>query len=71
LPLDLLSTYRSCGDPAARLEYNIDTARNSLAELNDFGIDLNTISEQLEKEGALKFSAAYKALLENLRQRNS
>ena len=69
LPLDVLAAYRDYGDPAARLEHNIDTARNTLAKLTDFGIDLNAITEQLEKEGVQKFSAAYTALLENLRQR--
>jgi transaldolase len=71
LPLDVLATYRDYGDPAARLEHNIDTARNTLAKLTDFGINLNAITEQLEKEGVQKFSAAYTALLENLRQRIS
>ena len=69
LPLDVLATYRDYGDPAARLEHNIEEARNTLAKLTDFGINLNAITEQLEKEGVQKFSAAYTALLENLRQR--
>jgi len=71
LPLDLLTTYRNNGDPAVRLEQNIDAARNTLAGLADLGLDLNAIAEQLEKEGVQKFSAAYKVLLENLRQRIS
>lgn len=71
LPLDLLTTYRNYGDPAVRLEHNIDMARNVLVELNDLGLDLNAIAEQLEKEGVQKFSTAYQILLENLRQRIS
>jgi transaldolase len=71
MPLDLLTTYRNHGDPAARLENNIEAARNSLAKLTDFGLDLNAIAEQLEKEGVQKFSSAYNILLENLRQRIS
>lgn len=71
LPLDLLTTYRNYGDPAVRLENNIEAARNSLAKLTDFGLDLNAIAEQLEKEGVQKFSSAYNTLLESLRQRIS
>jgi transaldolase len=71
LPLDLLTTYRNFGDPAVRLEKNIDTARNTLAGIADLGLDLNAIAKQLEKEGVQKFSAAYQVLLENLRQRTS
>jgi transaldolase len=71
LPLDLLTTYRNYGDPAVRLEQNIDAARNVLTELADLGLDLNTVAKQLEKEGVQKFSAAYQVLLENLRQRIS
>lgn len=71
LPLDLITTYRDYGDPAVRLEQNIDAARNTLAGLADLGLDLNAIAEQLEKEGVQKFSAAYKVLIENLRQRIS
>jgi transaldolase len=71
LPLDLITTYRDYGDPAVRLEQNIDAARNTLAGLADLGLDLNAIAEQLEKEGVQKFSAAYKVLLENLRKRIS
>ena len=63
LPLDLLATYRSCGDPAARLEYDIDTARNIHVLLAKLGFDLNAIAEQLEKEGVQKFSSAYNLLL--------
>jgi transaldolase len=71
LPLDLLTTYRNYGDPAVRLENNIEAACKSLARLTDFGLDLNAIAEQLEKEGVQKFSSAYNILLENLRQRIS
>jgi len=71
LPLETLAAYRDHGEPAARLEYEIDTAQNTLAGLAELGLDLDALTEQLEKEGVQKFSAAYAELLENLRQRTN
>lgn len=69
LPMETLLAYRDHGEPAARLEQNIDTAHLTLKELADIGLDLNAITDQLEEEGVKKFTTAYTALLENLQQR--
>jgi len=69
LPMETLLAYRDHGEPAARLEHNIDTAQLTLKELADIGLDLNVITDQLEEEGVQKFIMAYTALLKNLHQR--
>jgi transaldolase len=71
LPLDTLAAYRDHGQPAACLEHDITAAQAVITELTELGIDLGAVTEQLEKEGVEKFTSAFTALLENLRQRVS
>jgi transaldolase len=71
LPVETVAAYRDHGEPAIRLENNIDIANNTLAQLADLGLDLAALTAQLEKEGVKKFNTAYTALLENLGQRVS
>lgn len=71
LPLETLAAYRDHGQPATRLEHDITTAQSTLTELTRLGIDLDAVTDQLEKEGVQKFIRAFTALLENLRQRVS
>tara|TARA_R110000787_G_scaffold220068_1_gene328813 strand:- start:40126 stop:41202 length:1077 start_codon:yes stop_codon:yes gene_type:complete len=66
----VLIAYRDHGKPAARLEHHIDTARNTLSELAGLGLDLDTLTEQLEQDGVQKFSVAYQKLLANLKRRS-
>ena len=69
LPLETLAAYRDHGKPEQRLEQDIDTARATLDGLADLGLDLDALTEQLEREGVQKFTTAYITLLENLNQR--
>ncbi len=69
LPLETLAAYRDHGNPALRLEQDIDRARLTLDGLTELGLDLGALTEQLEQEGVQKFINAYTALLENLNQR--
>ncbi len=71
LPLETMAAYRDHGQPAARLEHDITTAQSVLTGLEELGIDLDAVTDQLEKEGVQKFTRAFTALLENLRQRIS
>lgn len=69
LPLETLAAYRDHGQPKLRLEQDIEMARATLDGLADLGLNLNTLTEQLEQEGVQKFTTAYTSLLENLKQR--
>jgi transaldolase len=63
MPLTTLHAYRDHGDPAPRLEDGIEDARNILQRLPEAGLDVHTISEQLEREGVRKFAEPFASLL--------
>jgi transaldolase len=67
--METLTAYRDHGQPAARLEDNIDIAHNTLSGLGEVGLDLDSLTYQLEREGVTKFTTAYTTLFDNLRQR--
>ena len=69
LPMETVAAYRDHGQPAIRLEDHIEKAQQVIDSLDDVGLDLNAITDQLEKEGVQKFSAAYNTLFDNLKQR--
>ncbi len=66
LPRETLDAYRAEGDPALRLEDGIDEARQDFAGLAGLGIDLDAVTDQLEREGVEKFVKPYDALLASL-----
>lgn len=69
MPFKTLAAYRDHGHPALRIENNLEAARALPRKLSELGICLDTISEQLEKEGVQKFIDPYKKLLEHLEQK--
>jgi|WetSurMetagenome_2_1015567.scaffolds.fasta_scaffold15088_3 transaldolase len=68
LPPETIKAYRDHGNPAPRLE-DIDTSRVALGHLAQLGIDINVVTEQLEKEGVEKFIKPYDKLLNALEAR--
>ncbi len=63
LPLETLNAYRDHGKPASRLETDIPQATTTLECLNEAGIDLRRVTQQLEDEGVNKFSRAFDKLM--------
>lgn len=63
VPLKTIQAFNDHGNAADRLENNIESATNVLAQLNDNGIDINIITQKLEDEGIEKFNKAYEKLL--------
>jgi transaldolase len=68
LPPVTLAAYRQHGDPALRLETELDVAQALPAALAELGIDLEGVAAQLEEEGVHKFIDAYDGLLATLGQ---
>lgn len=64
VPMDTLVAFRDHGVAASRLEEGLDQATQTLQQLADAGIDLDAITEQLEKEGIEKFNVPYQKLLD-------
>lgn len=63
LPRETLDAYRDHGRPALRLDEGLAEAAAQLAALASLGIDLDQVTEQLEREGVEKFVKPFEALL--------
>jgi transaldolase/glucose-6-phosphate isomerase len=59
VPQETLNAYRDHGNPAPRLEEDIDKARSVLDRLEEVGIDIEQVTEELVKEGIEKFNKPY------------
>ncbi|MDR3568381.1 MAG: transaldolase [Syntrophobacteraceae bacterium] len=70
MPMKTLEAYRDHGDPKPRLEENGDKAREWLARLGFFGIDMGEVSGRLEDEGIEKFNKPYDSLMSNIRKKS-
>jgi transaldolase/glucose-6-phosphate isomerase len=66
MPLETLDAYRDHGDPAPRLVNDAADAQVILGELQALGIDLPTVTKQLEDEGVEKFIKPFDHLIEQL-----
>lgn len=69
MPLPTIDAYRDHGDPAPRLEEGVAEARETLQILNELGIDIDEVTQQLEDEGVEKFVRSYDQLMEKLEKR--
>ncbi len=69
LPRETVDAYRDHGDPASRLDDNLDRAHDVLQALPDLGIDLGRVTQQLEDEGVQKFNDPFDSLIETLEKK--
>jgi transaldolase len=69
LPPETLAAYRDHGNPALRLEEHLHLMRALPGQLAALGLDLNTVSEELERQGVQKFIEPYERLLVTLARR--
>lgn len=69
VPIETFEAYRDHGDPASRLEQNVEQAREVLAQLPRANIDLGAVTDRLEDEGVRKFIEAYDRLLAAIAER--
>lgn len=63
LPPETFDAYRDHGDPAVRIHDSVAAAPAQLDALAKTGIDLATVTRELEAEGVAKFAASYAAVL--------
>ena len=63
LPPQTFDAYRDHGDPAVRIQGSIAAAPAQLDALAEAGIDLKTVTRELEEDGVAKFGASYAAVL--------
>jgi transaldolase len=69
MPLDTLNAYRRLGRPELRLERHIADASDAREGLERLGVDLEAVSEQLEREGVSKFIEPFDRLQTWLEQK--
>jgi transaldolase len=71
VPLETLNAYRDHGNPRLTLAEDVTNARSTLDGLKKVEIDLDEVTQQLEREGLEKFVKAYDLLLKALEQKSS
>jgi len=71
MPMETVEAYRDHGNPAPRLEEQVGRYGRLLADLQDMGIDLDQVTEQLEREGVDKFVKPYDELLATLERKRT
>ena len=69
-PIKTLDAYRDHGEPKARLEQDVEEARSVLERLHELGIDIDSVTRQLEDEGVEKFNKPFDKLMATLAQRS-
>jgi len=68
---ETLAAYRDHGSPVLRLEDHLNVTRALPGQLAEMGIDLDAVSDELERQGVQKFIEHYERLLVTLAQRAS
>jgi len=69
LPMRTIDAFRDHGDAAPRLTENVEKAERTMGILNELGIDIHEVTQQLEEEGVEKFVDSYEQLMEALEER--
>jgi transaldolase len=71
MPEETIRAYQDHGQPAARLELDVDEARDALAAAEQAGVDYDDVTATLEREGVEKFAASFDELLRGLREKRT
>ena len=66
IPVETLNDYREHGNPKNLIEQDILKARWMLEQLSHLGINIDTVTQQLEDEGIEKFNRSFDKLMETL-----
>ena len=64
MPLETLEAYRKHGEPASRLEGNLNESSVIMEKIKAAGIDMDALTKQLEEEGIEKFNTPFRQLLD-------
>ncbi len=64
LPHDTLEAFLDHGTPRLTIEEDLDTAKQDLYLLQQQGIDLDKICDEIQQEGVDAFSASFKKLMD-------
>ena len=67
IPASTLQAYADHGDPASRLEQGLEEARALMGQLEEVGIDMQKVTDELIDEGVKSFADAFDKLLDSIR----
>ena len=68
MPTSTLDAYRDHGEPAARLEDDMNAYAQMLEDLKPMGVDLDDVTQRLEDEGVEKFTKPFNSLMDTLKE---
>lgn len=71
IPIETMNAYRDHGNPAFRLEDDLAGTERVLQHLAETGIDLDTVTSQLENEGIEKFVKPFDKLIQALERKKN
>ena len=71
IPVETLNAFREHGKPASRLEEDAPEAYHVLGSLQQAGIDLDKVTQELENDGVKKFSQAFEKLMVALQEKQA
>lgn len=66
IPMETLEKYLAHGNPKNRLESSVSNAEDVFKNLEKLGIDIDEVTQQLEKDGVEKFIQSFDKLLKSL-----
>ena len=69
VPVETLNDYRDHGEPKNRIEDEVEKTSLMLDRLSELGININSVTQQLEDEGVEKFSKSFDKLMEALEKK--
>ena len=67
IPAKTLEAYADHGDPAARIEAGLEDARALMSQLEEVGVDMQQVTDELLVEGVKTFEEAFTKLLNTIR----
>lgn len=71
MPPETLDAYREHGQPTFQLENGVPEALTVLEGMDEVGINLDAVTQQLEDEGVAKFAKAFEQLMAALREKRA
>jgi len=69
MPRNTLEAYRDHGRPALRIEDGVDEARALMSQLEEVGIDMQKVTDELIDEGVKAFADAFDKLLGEIKHK--
>ncbi|MGQ9609057.1 MAG: transaldolase [bacterium] len=70
LPLNVLEAFLDHGRVELTIEKDLEEAKDQIKQLEKLGIDLNSITEDLQKKGVEAFAESFNALISSIRAKS-